>query len=215
MKSKLHYIEQLISQGENQHLDFKFAINNSKKIARTLVAFANTEGGKLLIGVKDNGIIAGVKTDEEYHMIAGAAELYCKPKINFENKEWLIEGRKILEIIVPESIVKPHFSLSDNNKWQAYIRVNDENILANGVLLNVWRKIKQKKGLKIESFEAGQKLLKFLEINPEINFTTFTKLAKISRNRAVQILSDLIAIGLVEYKYENNQFIYKSNSIKE
>ncbi|MFN8257289.1 MAG: ATP-binding protein [Bacteroidales bacterium] len=215
MKSKLHYIEQLISQGENQHLDFKFAINNSKKIARTLVAFANTDGGKLLIGVKDNGIIAGVKTDEEYHMIAGAAELYCKPKINFENKEWLIEGKKILEIIVPESIVKPHFSLSDNNKWQAYVRVNDENILANGVLLNVWRKIKQKKGLKIESFEAGQKLLKFLEINPEINFTTFTKLAKISRNRAVQILSDLIAIGLVEYKYENNQFIYKSNSLKE
>ena len=57
-----NYIEKLIEQGEHQHLDFKFAVNDSRKIARSLVAFANTTGGKLLIGVKDNGTIAGVRT---------------------------------------------------------------------------------------------------------------------------------------------------------
>jgi predicted HTH transcriptional regulator len=54
------YIKNLIKQGEHQQLDFKFEITDSKKIARSLVAFANTDGGKLLIGVKDNGAIAGV-----------------------------------------------------------------------------------------------------------------------------------------------------------
>ena len=47
---RLHPIEELISQGEHQQLDFKFEVSDSKKIARTLSAFANTDGGRLLIG---------------------------------------------------------------------------------------------------------------------------------------------------------------------
>lgn len=46
-------------------LDFKFEISDSKKIARSLVAFANTDGGRLLIGVKDNGVISGIRSEEE------------------------------------------------------------------------------------------------------------------------------------------------------
>ena len=46
-----HPIEELIAQGEHQQLDFKFEVSDSKKIARTLSAFANTDGGRLLIGV--------------------------------------------------------------------------------------------------------------------------------------------------------------------
>ncbi|RLD81534.1 MAG: ATP-binding protein, partial [Bacteroidetes bacterium] len=63
------YIQDLIKQGENQYQDFKFVINDSKKIARSLVAFANTDGGRLLVGIKDNGNITGVKTEEEFHMV--------------------------------------------------------------------------------------------------------------------------------------------------
>ncbi|MCO5261578.1 MAG: ATP-binding protein, partial [Lentimicrobium sp.] len=39
------HIRKLISEGEHQQLDFKFGITDSKKIARSLVAFANTDGG--------------------------------------------------------------------------------------------------------------------------------------------------------------------------
>jgi predicted HTH transcriptional regulator len=45
-------LEQLISKGEGVQLDFKQSINNQKKIARTLAAFANNRGGKLLVGVQ-------------------------------------------------------------------------------------------------------------------------------------------------------------------
>ena len=78
------YIQSLIDQGENQVLDFKFEISDARKIARTLVAFSNTDGGKLLIGVKDNGKIAGIRSEEEYHMIDAAAELYCRPVVPFK-----------------------------------------------------------------------------------------------------------------------------------
>src|SRR3546814_2454449 len=47
-------IKTLILQGEGEQLDFKNRISNCAKIAKTLVAFANTKGGKLLVGVADD-----------------------------------------------------------------------------------------------------------------------------------------------------------------
>ena len=80
------YLRSLIAEGEHQQLDFKFEINDARKIARTLSAFSNTDGGRLLIGVKDNGRISGVKSDEEYYMVESAASLYCKPEVKFESR---------------------------------------------------------------------------------------------------------------------------------
>ena len=67
------YIHTLIAEGEHQQQDFKFEISDARKIARTLSAFSNTDGGRLLIGVKDNGKIAGVRSEEEKYMIEAAA----------------------------------------------------------------------------------------------------------------------------------------------
>ena len=210
MKTKSHYIEDLIKQGENQFLDFKFAVNDSKKIARTLVAFSNTKGGRLLIGVKDNGVIVGVRADEEYYMIEGAAELYCNPKISFDTKEWTLNGKKVLEIIIPESQNKPHMALVEKSKWLAYTRVADENILANAVLLKVWQNKNKLSGINIKSTEPGNKLLLYLNDNNEITLQGFLKLAKITYHKGIQILSDFISIGLLEIDYSNKQFIYKA-----
>ena len=73
------YLQQLIAEGEHQQQDFKFEISDARKIARSLSAFFNTDGGRLLIGVKDNGRIAGVRSEEEIYMIEAAAKLYCRP----------------------------------------------------------------------------------------------------------------------------------------
>ena len=81
------YLQELISQGEHQQQDFKFEISDARKIARSLSAFSNTEGGRLLVGVKDNGKIAGVRSEEEAYMIEAAAKLYCKPQVEFSRSE--------------------------------------------------------------------------------------------------------------------------------
>ena len=54
-KNETSYIQKLIAEGEHQKQDFKFAISDIRKIAKSISAFSNTEGGRLLIGVKDNG----------------------------------------------------------------------------------------------------------------------------------------------------------------
>jgi hypothetical protein len=210
VKKKAHYIEELIEQGENLYQDFKFAINDSKKIARSLVAFSNTKGGRLLIGVKDNGAIAGVRTDEEYYMIEAAAELYCKPKVPFQTKDWNIGGKKVLEITIPESKNKPHMALNDEQKWRAYIRVADENIVANAILLKVWKKLQSARGIKIKDTETGKKILMYLADNESITLPEFLKLAKIPYYKGGNIISDYIALGLIELDYIDNKFVYKA-----
>ena len=87
------YLKKLISKGENQKLDFKYCISDSRKIARTLSAFANSDGGRLLIGVRDNGSIAGIQSDEEYYMIDTAAQLFCQPEIPVTIKQHIQEEK--------------------------------------------------------------------------------------------------------------------------
>ena len=98
-----HPIKTLITQGEHQQLDFKFEISDAARIARSLVAFANTDGGKLLIGVKDNGVIRGIRSDEEKYMLENAAQNYCQPEVAFSAKEWEIDEKVILEVDIPFS----------------------------------------------------------------------------------------------------------------
>ena len=137
----------LIDEGEHQQQDFKFCINDSKKIAKSLVAFANTDGGRLLIGVKDNGKVVGISTDEEYYMVESAAKIYSKPPIDFTTKQWHTEGKTVLEISVQHSDKKPHFAKDETGKWLAYIRIKDENVLAHNIQLVVWKKQKSPKGI--------------------------------------------------------------------
>ena len=118
-------LKRRISEGENQQQDFKFSITDSRKIARSLVAFANTDGGRLLVGVKDNGAIAGVRSEEEYYMIEAAASVYCKPEITFETKRWEIEGKIVLEIIIPQSVSVPVLAQDQDGNLDAYIRVKE------------------------------------------------------------------------------------------
>ena len=94
------YIRQLVSEGEHCHQDFKFEISDARKIARSLSAFANTEGGRLLIGVKDNGKIAGVRSDEEIYMIEAAATMYCKPKVELETQTYKVEGKTAFPVLL-------------------------------------------------------------------------------------------------------------------
>ena len=80
------YIHQLVAEGEHEHQDFKFEISDARKIARSISAFANTGGGRLLVGVKDNGKIAGIRSEEEIYMIEAAANMYCQPKVEIKTR---------------------------------------------------------------------------------------------------------------------------------
>jgi predicted HTH transcriptional regulator len=207
----------LIRQGEHQQQDFKFEVNDARKIARSLVAFANTDGGKLLIGVKDNGTLAGVRSDEEIHMLQAASDLYSKPNVLYSVKQWEIDGKIVLEVDVEPGKNKPYFAPNDEKKWLVYIRVNDQNRLANKVILRVWQKQKNKSGVYLEYSENEKFLLTYLENNPNISFSKLCRFVKIKRHEAEELLANLITLNVIEpdfsssktitYKLTNNESI--------
>ncbi len=192
------YIRNLILQGEHQRQDFKFQVNDSRKIARTLVAFANTDGGKLLIGVKDNGVIAGIRAEEEYHMIEAAATMYCKPEMDFAFRHWNIDGKKVLEIDVPRAQVKPVYASTENGRWMAWVRVGDQNILADTIMIKYWKRQKSSKGTVIHYSGNEKMLLEHLSTHPTITLGRYSKLSGLPRNLAENVIVDMMAAGLVE-----------------
>ena len=101
------YLQQLIAEGEHQQQDFKFEISDARKIARSLSAFSNTDGGRLLIGVKDNGRIAGVRSEEEIYMIEAAAKLYCRPNVEISVQTYEVDGKTVLVAEIPKAEQKP------------------------------------------------------------------------------------------------------------
>ncbi len=115
MKINRNHILQLVTEGEHVHQDFKFAITDACKIARSLSAFSNTEGGRLLVGVKDNGKIAGIRSAEEIYMIEVAATQYCRPSVTLDSQIYKVDGKDVLEVSVAESQHKPVYAIDEDN----------------------------------------------------------------------------------------------------
>ena len=208
----VHYIQALISQGEHQHLDFKFGISDARKIAKSFVAFANTGGGKLLIGVKDNGMIAGVRTDEEFYMVEAAASYYCTPPVTFSLRKWENDRKIVLEVDIPEGRQKPYYAKQKNSTPEAYIRVADENIKVCNVQLIVWEKQKLPSGIHIVDAEDKSRLLAYLEENPNITSAMVCKLLLMSHRKAEQILADLVYLNILEIEYQNDKVLFRTKN---
>lgn len=182
-------------------------MNDSRKIARTLVAFANTDGGKLLIGVKDNGVIAGIRTEEEYHMIEAAANMYCKPEVDFAFRHWTIDGKKLLEVDVARAQIRPCYAMNEDDKWMAWIRVGDQNILASTILIKFWNRKNSSVGTLIRYSDSERLLLKYLSENPFITLSKFCNLAGIPRYQAENIIVNLMIADLVEMN-QNEKYVW-------
>jgi predicted HTH transcriptional regulator len=178
-----------------------------------LVAFANTDGGKLLVGVKDNGAIAGVRDDEEFYMVQAAAQLHCKPPMDFESKIWEINGKTILEITIAKSSDIIFSAPNKEGKWMVYVRVKDQNFTANKILLKVWQKRKSKNGVLVRYTEIEKQLFDYLAINQKITFSKFRKMVQVSKQKAEKILVNLIVLDLIEIEFTENQVYYKTSTI--
>ncbi len=206
------YICSLISEGEHQQQDFKAEISDSCKIARTLSAFANTRGGRLLIGVKDNGKIAGVSSEEEYYMIEAAARMYCSPQINCRMHTHWAEGRCVLVAEIEESLLKPVWCKDSNGRKYAYLRMGDENILATPIHLLVWQQNGNSVGELTTFTERERLLLHLIGTADKLSFSKCCRLSHLPRRTIEQLLARFVRYGIVEMLFENHKFAFRLNA---
>lgn len=204
----MELLDQYIAEGEHTRQDFKFRIDDQKKIARTLCAFANTEGGRLLIGVKDNGKVVGVDPQEEFFMIEGAAQLFCKPEVKFTSRIHQYDFKLVLEVLVEKDKELIHMSADENGKFRPFMRIGDQTIIVNKIIERVW---KQKKSPIARPERFDDEELSFLRLISENGPLTLSKLYRLSDlpfKRVDKLLVLFICWGLVTYKAASEGILF-------
>ena len=210
------YLLNLIQEGEHQQQDFKYRVADACKLAKSVSAFANTYGGRLLIGVRDDGHLSGVRSEEEIFMMHQAAYKYCKPEASIKFDTYHVEGRTIVVATVPPSDKRPVCALDDEclrdgdsagkSRKRAYIRIADENIVASPVHLALWREQQRPQGAMMTYNDTVRQLLNAIQGQRTLN--QIVRLSRLPRPKVITLLARLIRFGLVRWEYQGQQFIF-------
>lgn len=194
-------LKKMLSEGEHASQDFKQSIVSKEKIARTLAAFANGNGGRLLVGVDDYGNIKGADPEQDMYVLHEAAEHYCDPPVDLEFIIHEEDGVEVLEARVLKSLRKPHAAKDEKGEWQVFVRVGDETLSAGidqpNQPMRKWQP------------EERETVLKWLQRNGSISEMEWMKLKAIPRADARRMLEMAVAEGWLTRKSRNGLHIYQ------
>jgi predicted HTH transcriptional regulator len=209
MKPK-HLLD-LIEEGENLTCEFKRKFSTPEKIAREMIAFANTKGGYLIIGVDDDKEIFGVESEKsESELILDVAQNYCEPplKINIDYVE--IKGKDAVVVEIFESELKPHriqdyLTDLDINSSIVTIRVNDKSVQASKEMIRIMKSRSSELSLKKYSIGVNEKaVFEYLDKNERISVKELSKYVNISERRASRTLVKLVRANLLFLHTKDN-----------
>ena len=197
-------LKELIEEGENIQCEFKRHFTTSEKIAREMIAFANTKGGYIIFGIDDSQEILGVESEKaEAELIADAADNCCEPPIDYSINFIDLYGKEIVVVSIPESDNKPHrlqdFKKElDINSAVVLIRVNDKSMQASKEMVRILRSQSVNAGLKKYTIGDTEKtIFKYLSLKEKISVKELSNLVNISERRASRTLVKMVRANLL------------------
>lgn len=200
---ELREVKKLAARGEGLHIEFKRKANHPDKIAKEFVAFANASGGALLLGVDDDGTVAGIKHAEgDVHVLREALKK-CKPPLAYTEKTIpLSSSKSIVWYVVPESKTKPHYIAEDDGK-HAYVRVHDKCLKASEQLCEILKRSSKQKNIQFIYGDQEKLLMQYLDVHKTITLSECETLLKIntwkaSRKLVLLVLADVLKITPTE-----------------
>ena len=206
-------IKQLVAAGEGQTIEFKRKINFPEKVIRELVAFANTSGGNLLVGIDDNGTIAGLRNPEEHdYALKKAISELCVPKVKYEMELVPLTAKKaVICYSVKPANRKPHYAKERpvDRYGKAYVRVQDKTVKASREMTQILKRTREGKNF---SFQYGDKeaiLMKHLDRHETISLSTFKDIANINTRSASSTLILLVLAGVLRILPREKEDLYE------
>ncbi len=196
-------LQYLVRQGEGTHLEFKQKTNHPEKIIREIVAFANTGGGLLLIGVADDQSIPGLKyADEDIYLLERAIRKHCFPAIPYSiERITLYNEREVLLIRVPKSPDRPHYVVPDLNQpddKKAYVRVADRSVQASREMREIMKGERSDRGVRFTYGDKERVLMQHLGQHQTITVDVFAHMANIPRKIASRTLVLLVLANVLD-----------------
>ena len=208
----------LIDIGENLNVEFKQRFSDFEKIAKEMIAFANTRGGTIIFGVSDNAKVYGVASEKEVsELVKETVQYYCEPQIEYHTSFIELENKEIVVVEVPESENKPHRIQDSKNKLVlnealVYIRVKDKSIPASKEMIKLLQTKTNEIKLKNYSIGKNEKLVfDYLISNDFITTKQFSELANLSSRRASRTLINLVRANILAIHTKENGENYFSN----
>ena len=122
---------EIIENGENSGVEFKRDDVRPEQLAKEIVALANLQGGRVLLGVEDDGSISGVQRDDlETWVMDTVFGRYIHPLIlPFYEELVLDDGKRVAVVTITQGTAKPYV-LRSNNREEIYVRVGSTSRLA-------------------------------------------------------------------------------------
>ncbi len=207
LESEKQYLSRLISEGEHQQQDFKYRVSDALKLAKSISAFANTDGGRLLIGVRDDGHLSGVRSEEEIFMMHQAAYRYCRPESSIKFDTYHVDGRTIVVATVPPSERRPVCVVDEQGERRAYIRIADENIVASPVHLAIWREAQRAQGAVMTYTDVVRHLLDAMQVQ-RLTLNQLVRRSELPRKKVIALLARLIRFRVAQWEYADQQFYF-------
>lgn len=194
----------LVKQGEGMQVEFKLKAAHPEKIVREIVAFANAQGGTLLVGVSDDRQIKGVKfVDEEEYILTKAIDTYCYPAVFYQIYRIPVsEERHVLALFIPPSDQKPHYVRHDfqQQTGKAYIRVADKSIQASKEIREVLKGERKQRNIRFQYGDKEKALMQYLGEHQKITVSQFMEAARIPRHIASRTLVLLVLARVLKLR---------------
>jgi len=195
-------VQRFVGNGEGQYVEFKFRVPEPARLAKEVIAFANSQGGRVFIGVGDDGKIVGVKdASEEEFVLREALDLYCRPQIAWSSERVYVSSKRDLIVVtVPPSIRKPHFLVvnEEDGSGPAYVRVQDMSIEASPESVQLMQSEHLADGVQFEFGEKELLLMRYLESYSKVTVAGFAQIANISESDAGKLLVVLTRAGVID-----------------
>ncbi len=203
----LNDLKHLVRIGEGMFLEFKRTVSSPEKIAREISAFANTNGGTLLVGVDDNKSLYGVESYyEQEFLLEQAARDYCSPALDYQLEFVPYRKREIMLMKVPEAVDKPVY-VKNGKRNKVFVRKDDKSIRANRETIEVLKRSVNQEGVTFEYGPKEQKLMRYLSEYERITVGEYSRIANISMRHASKTLVDLTSAGILElFPSERNDY---------
>jgi predicted HTH transcriptional regulator len=209
----LYELNEIIENGENQQVEFKRKFTEPEKIAKEMIAFANTQGGRILFGIDDDKKVVGVESEKgEIEYIDLAAKFYCEPQLNFTIDIMHIYRKDVIVLNIPESTRKPHRLIEngkeDGDDTKVYIRVKDKSVQASNETIKVLKRLRHDAPAQIINLgDKERALLDYLSKHDRVTLKEFREFLNLSNRRASRIIVNLVRADLIRlHNHEKDDF---------
>jgi hypothetical protein len=195
---QIQHLKSLVAQGEGFHLEFKRKAAHPDKIVREMIAFANSKGGILLVGIGDEGTIPGLKYPEDDSHEIKKALRQCTPPLPVRETFIAIgNNRSVLQYEIHESKRKPHFYALSEIQRESFVRVDDKSIKASREVREISKRSQYKKDIRFHYGDHERMLLQYLDEHKTITLKQFTELSGLKRFMASKKLILLVLANVL------------------